>query len=169
MTSQDRHQATADDLDVLLAALPPEIVAAIHALPDRESLIEVVLDLGRPPEARYPSSEVTLLEREVTDGDIAYVVEHIGSFGDDNLAGIDDLGQPVPVPEAPWFPKDLVAWSVRWVLLHLIEEIARHAGHADIVRETVDGATAYELMAAAEGWPETDWLKPWKPARTPGG
>ena len=89
MTSQDRHQATADDLDVLLAALPPEIVEAIHALPDRESLIEVVLDLGRPPEARYPSSEVTLLEREVTERDIAHVVEHIGSFGDDNRAGIE--------------------------------------------------------------------------------
>ena len=89
MTSEDRIQATADDLDVLLAALPPEIVEAIHALPDRESLIEVVLDLGRPPEARYPSSEVTLLDREVTEGDIAHVVEHIGSFGDDNRAGIE--------------------------------------------------------------------------------
>ena len=78
MTSRDRHDH-ADDLDVLLAALPPEIVAAIHALPDRESLIEVVLDLGRQPEARYPSAEVTLLEREITERDIAHVVEHIGS------------------------------------------------------------------------------------------
>ena len=42
---------------------------------------------------------------------------------------------------------------MRWVLLHLIEETARHAGHADIVRESIDGANAYELMAAAEGWP----------------
>jgi stage III sporulation protein SpoIIIAA len=89
VTSQDQRQATADDLDVLLAALPPEIVEAIHALPDRESLIEVVLDLGRPPEARYPSSEVMLLEREITERDIAHVVEHIGSFGDDNRAGIE--------------------------------------------------------------------------------
>ncbi|HEV8175660.1 MAG TPA: DUF664 domain-containing protein, partial [Actinoplanes sp.] len=47
--------------------------------------------------------------------------------------------------------------------LHLIQETARHAGHADIVRETIDGATAYPLLAAAEGWPETEWLKPWKP------
>ncbi len=89
MGSTDRQQATPDDLDVLLAALPPEIVAAIHALPDRVSLIEVVLDLGRQPEARYPGSEVTLLEREVTEHDIAHVVEHIGSFGDDNRAGIE--------------------------------------------------------------------------------
>ena len=89
MASQDQHQAAADDLDVLLAALPPEIVAAIHALPDRESLIEVVLDLGRQPEARYPSSEVTLLEREITERDLSHVVDGIGSFGDDNRAGIE--------------------------------------------------------------------------------
>lgn len=78
------------------------------------------------------------------------------------IAGIADLGQPVPVPDAPWFPKDVEAWSVRWVLLHLIEETARHAGHADIVRESLDGAGAYPLMAAAEGWPATPWLQPWQ-------
>ena len=78
------------------------------------------------------------------------------------IAGIGDLDRPVPVPKGvPWFPDDVDAWSVRWVLLHLIEEIARHAGHADIVRESIDGATMYELMAAAEGWPATDWLQPW--------
>jgi stage III sporulation protein SpoIIIAA len=78
-----------DDLDALLGALPPEIVAAIHALPDQSALIEVVLDLGRVPEARFPDSEVILLEREVTEADIALVVEKIGSFGDDNRAGIE--------------------------------------------------------------------------------
>ena len=78
-----------DDLDALLGALPPEIVAAIHALPDQTALIEVVLDLGRVPEARFPDSEVTLLDREVTEADIALVVEKIGSFGDDNRAGIE--------------------------------------------------------------------------------
>jgi hypothetical protein len=79
------------------------------------------------------------------------------------IAGID-LDQAVPVPKGvPWFPQDIDAWSVRWVLLHLIEEIGRHAGHADIVRESIDGATMYALMAAVEGWPETEWLKPWKP------
>ena len=89
MGSQDRHQETPDDLDVLLAALPPEIVEAIATLPERSTLIEVVLDLGRQPEARYPGREVTLLEREITEADIAHVVEHIGSFGDDNRAGIE--------------------------------------------------------------------------------
>jgi len=86
---------------------------------------------------------------------------------DTEAAALDeslDLDQPVPVPrDAPWFPKDIDAWSVRWVYFHLIEELARHAGHADIVREHVDGATMYELMAGAEGWPETPWLTPWRP------
>ncbi len=78
-----------DDLEALLEALPPEIVAAIHALPERTALIEVVMDLGRRPEARFPESEVTLLDREVGEADIAHVVDKIGSFGDDNRAGIE--------------------------------------------------------------------------------
>ena len=52
-------------------------------------LIEVVLDLGRRPEARFPDSEVALLDREINEADIAFVVEHIGTFGDDNRAGIE--------------------------------------------------------------------------------
>jgi uncharacterized damage-inducible protein DinB len=83
---------------------------------------------------------------------------------DDIVSQIPDLGQAVPVPKGvPWFPSDIDAWSVRWVLLHLIQETARHAGHADIVRESIDGATAFPLMAAAEGWPTTPWLQPWTP------
>lgn len=76
-----------------------------------------------------------------------------------------DLSAAVPIPQdVPWFPKDVPAWSVRWVIFHMIEELARHAGQGDIVRETIDGATLYELLAGLEGWPETEWIKPWKPA-----
>ena len=76
-----------------------------------------------------------------------------------------DLDAAVPVPhDVPWFPQDIDHWSVRWVALHLIEELTRHAGHADIIRESIDGATMYELMAANEEWPETDWIKRWRPA-----
>lgn len=79
------------------------------------------------------------------------------------IAGLD-LDAAVPVPrDAPWFPKDVDAWSVRWVLFHLIEEVARHAGHSDIVRESLDGATMYQLLAGREGWPATGWLTPWTP------
>lgn len=77
-----------------------------------------------------------------------------------------DLDTPVPVPhEVPWFPKDVEHWSVRWATLHLIEELTRHAGHADIIRESIDRATMYELMAAYEEWPETDFLRRWRPTQ----
>src|ERR1700736_3062779 len=80
------------------------------------------------------------------------------------LVGSADLDAPGPVPtDAPWFPKDVKHWSVRWVIHHLINELARHSGQADVIRESVDGATLYELIGGLEGWPETNWLKPWKP------
>ena len=75
-----------------------------------------------------------------------------------------DLGAAVPVPhDVPWFPSDVAAWSVRWVFFHMIEELARHAGHGDIIRESIDGATLYELLAGLEDWPATEWLTPWTP------
>ena len=69
------------------------------------------------------------------------------------VGDLPDLGMSLPAtgPGAPWIPSGMV-WSPRWILLHLIEETARHAGHADIVRESLDGATCWTLMAAAEGW-----------------
>jgi hypothetical protein len=79
-----------------------------------------------------------------------------------------DLDTPVPVPDAPWFPQDVEAWSVRWVWWHLMEELARHAGHGDIVRETLDGATMYALVAARDGLPDLPFLKAWKPAEEVG-
>ncbi len=78
-----------------------------------------------------------------------------------------DLDQRVPVPPgAPWWPQDVESWPVRWDLLHWVEELARHAGHADIIREQLDGAVAGRLLAAAEGWPKGGWIEPWEPADT---
>ena len=104
-----------------------------------------------------------------TWGEQDTVAAAIASLDEVSAAVLDavrtlDPDTPVPVPDAPWFPKDVEAWSVRWVWLHLVEELARHAGHADIIREAVDGATAYALVAAKDGFPETPWIKPWKPS-----
>lgn len=65
-----------------------------------------------------------------------------------------DLGTEVPMPYNPWMPNDFTM-TVRWILWHLGTEIARHAGHADIIRESIDGAIAYQLNAQADGepWP----------------
>jgi hypothetical protein len=78
------------------------------------------------------------------------------------VRGLPDLEVAVRLPDAPWYPPNREGYSARWVLLHVLEELARHAGHADIVREHIDGATMYELMAGAEGWPATEWMTPWQ-------
>jgi uncharacterized damage-inducible protein DinB len=79
-----------------------------------------------------------------------------------HLAETADLDAKVPVPQdIPWFPKGIKDWSVRWVILHVINELTRHSGHADIIRESIDGATMYELLAALEGWSIDGWVQPW--------
>ncbi len=83
------EQIVTDDLDLLLDALPPRIVESLRHPERRIDLLEVVMDLGRLPEARYPGREVVLSHSEVTEEDLLFVTAHIGDFGDDNRAGIE--------------------------------------------------------------------------------
>src|SRR5438105_97885 len=78
-----------DDLEALLAALPPGIHDAVNRLENRSELLEIVMDLGRHAEGRFPDGEVILSTQPVTYADLDYVVERIGEFGDDNRAGIE--------------------------------------------------------------------------------
>ncbi len=78
-----------DDLEALLDILPPHVQQPLCQRADVGELLEVVLDLGRPPEARFPQREVVLDPKEVDEPDIDYVTARIGSFGDDNRAGIE--------------------------------------------------------------------------------
>ncbi len=78
-----------DDLEALLATLPPDIHDAVNRLENRSELLEIVLDLGRNAEGRFPDGEVILSTTPVTYADLEYVVERIGEFGDDNRAGIE--------------------------------------------------------------------------------
>jgi stage III sporulation protein SpoIIIAA/PHD/YefM family antitoxin component YafN of YafNO toxin-antitoxin module len=83
-----QHTIT-DDLDALLVTLPPRIYEAVNQLDNRSELLEIVMDLGRLPEGRFPDGEVILSDAPVTYADLEYVVERIGEFGDDNRAGIE--------------------------------------------------------------------------------
>ncbi|HYI66050.1 MAG TPA: R3H domain-containing nucleic acid-binding protein [Candidatus Limnocylindrales bacterium] len=83
------RRETTDDLDALMEALPPEICDRLRGLANRTDLLEVVMDLGRRPQARFTTGEQDLLDREITEADIAHVIDHIGVFGDDNRAGIE--------------------------------------------------------------------------------
>ncbi len=79
-----------EELALLFEALPPRIASAAQAAAaDRGDLLEVVLDLGREPEARFVDGEVILDSAPVATADIEYVVERVGDFGDDNRAGIE--------------------------------------------------------------------------------
>src|SRR5437773_515664 len=78
-----------DELEALLRGLPPDLVQRVRALDGLEGLLEIVMDLGRLPEARFVGREELLSQREVSAEDLAYVISHIGQFGGDNRAGIE--------------------------------------------------------------------------------
>ena len=78
-----------DDLDALLGILPQHLQYALNQQEDIHQLLEIVLDLGRVPEARFPQKEIVLDDKELTEEDLEHVVSRIGSFGDDNRAGIE--------------------------------------------------------------------------------
>jgi uncharacterized damage-inducible protein DinB len=65
--------------------------------------------------------------------------EAVGEATEQLIADLDDLDASQPLPEAPWYEKG-GRWSARQVFLHLIAETAQHSGHADIIREAIDGA-----------------------------
>ncbi|HCF87793.1 MAG TPA: AAA family ATPase [Ktedonobacter sp.] len=83
------QHAITDDLEALLATLPPGIHDAVNRLENRSELLEIVMDLGRLAEGRFPEGEVILSTQPITNADLEYVVERIGEFGDDNRAGIE--------------------------------------------------------------------------------
>jgi len=78
-----------DDLDALLGILPGNIVEAVHKTNDYDSLLEIILDLGRVPTARYVQSELVLINKEITRAELDHVVERIGEFDADNRAGLE--------------------------------------------------------------------------------
>lgn len=77
-----------DDLDALLAILPEDFRVAIQRIGQRDTLLEVIADVGRVPTARYTDGEVVLRNAEVTREEIQYMVERVGEFDADNRAGI---------------------------------------------------------------------------------
>jgi hypothetical protein len=79
-----------------------------------------------------------MLEGETLAGLLADY-DQVAQRTDDLVRSLPDLDASHPLPEAPWFEKG-ASWSARRVLLHVIAETAQHAGHADIIRESLDGA-----------------------------
>ncbi|MFP4225484.1 MAG: R3H domain-containing nucleic acid-binding protein [Desulfobacterales bacterium] len=80
---------SSDDIELLLSVMPPDIRGAVDQINHQDELIEIVLDLGRPPEARFPGGMKVLSDENVTQAAIDYVVERVGQFTRDNRAGIE--------------------------------------------------------------------------------
>jgi stage III sporulation protein SpoIIIAA len=84
-----QQQKITDDLHALLDVLPAAIAKSVTEANDSDNLLEVILDLGRLPTARFVIREVLLSQTEVSHQDIDYVVERIGEFDADNRAGLE--------------------------------------------------------------------------------
>ncbi|WP_282703553.1 DinB family protein [Streptomyces sp. CC219B] len=113
----------------------------------------VSLAKGEPPAVKRDQSNwhecFVLVDGETVASQLDYW-EKVAAVTEEFVRSVPSLDDTFALPDQPWFPKDERV-SVRWLVLHLIRETARHAGHADIVRESLDGKTAFELVALAEG------------------
>ncbi|CAL9493790.1 DinB family protein [Streptomyces sp. enrichment culture] len=106
------------------------IVEGPSAMPDFQAMTEA--------DAAERADEFRLLPGETLAGVLAEY-EAVARRTDELVAALPDLDMDHPLPQAPWFQPG-VRWSARRVLLHVIAETAQHAGHADIIRESLDGA-----------------------------
>ncbi|MEV7775123.1 DinB family protein [Kitasatospora sp. NPDC086791] len=106
------------------------ILEGPSAMPDFSTWTEA--DLARR------ADEYRMLPGETLAGVLA-AYEEVARRTDELVVSLPDLDAAHPLPKAPWFQAD-ASWSARRVLLHVIAETAQHAGHADIIRESLDGA-----------------------------
>jgi uncharacterized damage-inducible protein DinB len=127
------------------------------------SLLEHLTSTERTWASMIDGVPTVLTEAPLTLPALVAEYEQASAETDRVVDAVDDLDQIVRVAEGTRWAPPGIEWSVRWVLLHLIHETARHAGHADLIRETIDGATALPLMAAVEQWPPRRTIQPWTP------
>ncbi|MET7697401.1 DinB family protein [Streptomyces sp. NPDC005485] len=96
---------------------------------------------GELPEGMLDLEQYRMAEGETLAG-LVQQYERVAQATEAAVAALPDLDRSVPLPRTPWSPPETVHWSARRILLHLIRETAQHAGHADIIRETLDGANS---------------------------
>jgi uncharacterized damage-inducible protein DinB len=111
-----------------------------HVTATEEAWLDFVI--GKPGAMAYPNDgwadEHRMLEGETLAG-LLDRYEEVARRTAEIMRSLPDLDEDRPLPEAPWFEPG-ARWSARRVLLHVIAETAQHAGHADIIRESLDGA-----------------------------
>ncbi|MDX1688080.1 MAG: AAA family ATPase, partial [Candidatus Promineifilaceae bacterium] len=137
MTLEGRAKEQArEDLDALLSVLPVSLRERLNELGRGPELLEVVMDLGRRPTARYTDREVTLREEEVSKAEIDAVVNRIGDFDDDNRAGM-----------ARTLHRISAIRNRRGVIVGLTARVGRAVyGTIDIVADIVESGTSILLL-----------------------
>jgi hypothetical protein len=161
--------AETDERDALLgfvAAQRGALRRAVSGLTDEQagsrptvselSVIGLVKHVAEMPSLQTRAEEnwgdsVRLVDGETVESVLAFY-DRVEAETAETVAALPDLGVTVPLPKAPWFPVG-ARRSARWIMMHLVEETARHAGHADILRESIDGATAFSLIPAEQLFP----------------
>ncbi|MCZ4517299.1 DinB family protein [Rhodococcus ruber] len=121
-----------------------------HVVSNERHWMKVIADLDETAEFDMASagSEYVMGENETVAGLIAEW-EEVAQSSTDALATLD-LNLSVPVPTAPWAPERI--WqTARFTVLHILREISQHAGHADIIREELDGANTTQTWASEAG------------------
>ena len=122
---------------------------------------------AQPDEAAYAAffGSFALSDDETLAGALATFDEAVETYLADVAA--TDPGAAMTAPPAPWDGRFEPSDSVeRFSLVHHVEELARHAGHADIIREQLDGADAGSLLMAVQGREGNDFVQPWSAATT---
>ncbi|MFI5685326.1 DinB family protein [Streptomyces sp. NPDC051636] len=95
---------------------------------------------GELPEGMLDTGQYRMAEGETLPGLLEqYAIAARAT--EEAVSALPDLDTSVPLPRTPWSPPETVYWPARRILLHLIRETAQHAGHADIIREALDGAS----------------------------
>ncbi|MGJ5756066.1 uncharacterized protein DUF664 [Streptomyces puniciscabiei] len=168
VTSSEHHESlTSDERAELLQALAEQrelLLITVRGLTDAEAarrttvseltLGGIVKHLARGErvwarimakgDGELPEGMLDLGRYRMADGDTlaALLAEYAAGTRalEAAVAALPGLGRTVPLPRTPWSPPETVHWSARRILLHLIRETAQHAGHADIIREALDGA-----------------------------
>lgn len=95
---------------------------------------------GEVPDGMLDMGQYRMAEGETLQGLLeSYAAAAQGV--EEAVRALPDMDRTVPLPRTPWSPPETVRWPARRILLHLIRETAQHAGHADIIREALDGAS----------------------------
>src|SRR5207244_10094993 len=88
-TPSSRASNWDEEVELLSRALPADLARALHERTDPRELLEIVLDLGREPEARVPGREVLLADRPVSASDLEHVANNVGQFGEIGRAHVE--------------------------------------------------------------------------------